>query len=444
MQQSDESDARPGLVDGLRTTVAAAGSDNGSAATPMDAAAAARQRILDARKKQALNFEAMRLKLLLAEDADDDDNPPASAPSKSTGSKKAKAKGSKKSKPTSIADVAVAAKLKSPSKADKLRAEVAASKDGQANTSASAAAAAPSAEAAEPSVVLPPAAEAAPIFAPDAAAAAEAPVAAAVEAPVAAPAEAAVEPPAVEAQAAPQSADAPAPSADAPAVVVPAEETDSPADVIIEAPAPPAAAPEASPEASPAATAPAASAPAVTAPAAPAPAAVDAPCKVFVRYNHKNGKFPVVDGQLDFSLVDASYCLSYVLKGEWSCSLRHAELGEISLDGGRLRHGDTDEYGDPIAHGTFSGLRTHDDDGGGSAKEAKEAQYVLQVQQDPSQAKAPREAYRGSGGASASLFREGSRKEGCSCIWGNPCVSPEFCVDWHNRFEVAKRNAGKR
>ncbi len=35
---------------------------------------------------------------------------------------------------------------------------------------------------------------------------------------------------------------------------------------------------------------------------------------------------------------------------------------------------------------------------------------------------------------------EGPRKEGCSCVWGNPCVDQYVCLDWNNRYEVAKKN----
>ena len=32
----------------------------------------------------------------------------------------------------------------------------------------------------------------------------------------------------------------------------------------------------------------------------------------------------------------------------------------------------------------------------------------------------------------------GKRKEGCSCLYGNPCAESEFCENWQGRFEVAK------
>ena len=31
-------------------------------------------------------------------------------------------------------------------------------------------------------------------------------------------------------------------------------------------------------------------------------------------------------------------------------------------------------------------------------------------------------------------------KEGCSCIWGNPCADEYICEDWDNRFAIAAAN----
>jgi hypothetical protein len=36
-----------------------------------------------------------------------------------------------------------------------------------------------------------------------------------------------------------------------------------------------------------------------------------------------------------------------------------------------------------------------------------------------------------------------NRKEGCSCIYGNPCEDPYVCEDWENRWDVAKKNGYK-
>jgi len=35
------------------------------------------------------------------------------------------------------------------------------------------------------------------------------------------------------------------------------------------------------------------------------------------------------------------------------------------------------------------------------------------------------------------------REEGCSCLFGNPCMESYTCADWQNRFDVAKKNGWK-
>jgi len=35
------------------------------------------------------------------------------------------------------------------------------------------------------------------------------------------------------------------------------------------------------------------------------------------------------------------------------------------------------------------------------------------------------------------------KREGCSCIEGNPCLDAYGCKDWTNRFEVAKKHGWK-
>jgi len=35
---------------------------------------------------------------------------------------------------------------------------------------------------------------------------------------------------------------------------------------------------------------------------------------------------------------------------------------------------------------------------------------------------------------------DGARAEGCSCLYGNPCVDQYICKDWDHRMEVAKKN----
>ena len=37
----------------------------------------------------------------------------------------------------------------------------------------------------------------------------------------------------------------------------------------------------------------------------------------------------------------------------------------------------------------------------------------------------------------------GERKEGCSCLYGNPCQDQYVCQNWAARFDVAKKNGWK-
>lgn len=157
---------------------------------------------------------------------------------------------------------------------------------------------------------------------------------------------------------------------------------------------------------------------------APAPAAEPVIASVIVRYNHYKKPFPITDGVLRWVDVDEEYALSFVFKGNFGKTL-------------------LDEAGAPLPqHGdTWSGL-------------APEAVYVLQITED-AQAEAasgPSKAYvppssSGMAGRQLDASDSGdgffSDKSGCSCLYGNPCVSAYNCADWNNRFDVARRNGWK-
>jgi hypothetical protein len=49
-------------------------------------------------------------------------------------------------------------------------------------------------------------------------------------------------------------------------------------------------------------------------------------------------------------------------------------------------------------------------------------------------------SWRGDAGGSGG---GGRAKEGCSCLYGNPCMDQYVCSDWAHRFEVAKKNGWK-
>ena len=46
-------------------------------------------------------------------------------------------------------------------------------------------------------------------------------------------------------------------------------------------------------------------------------------------------------------------------------------------------------------------------------------------------------------GGGISLSGATQRSEGCSCLYGNPCIDQYVCLNWSNRFDVAKKNGWK-
>jgi hypothetical protein len=268
-----------------------------------DVAAMAKERLAAKKAAKQTNYESMLAKIMA--ENEDDEKPAAGK----------KAKGKAKSTTTTGSKSGIkdaAAKLKSsPGKVDKLRSEVQAAGEASSSAAGEAAAASPAVETAAAPAVETVAAAAAPAATAPAAPAAAASAAAPAAAPTAAPTAAAAAAPAAEAAApeaaapegtaaaTPAASDAaavphgaaadptPAPTSSKPGkeddTVAPRDETQVPS---APAPPPPPAA------------------------AAAAAAAVPETPKVYVRYNHKNSLFKVVDGRLDFSIVDAQYCLS--------------------------------------------------------------------------------------------------------------------------------------
>lgn len=54
-----------------------------------------------------------------------------------------------------------------------------------------------------------------------------------------------------------------------------------------------------------------------------------------------------------------------------------------------------------------------------------------------------RKVYKADVSSFAGGKEEKKRGEGCSCLYGNPCVDQYICLDWNNRFTVAKNNLKK-
>eukprot|EP00812_Abedinium_dasypus_P008883 NODE_2611_length_906_cov_384.884841.p1 GENE.NODE_2611_length_906_cov_384.884841~~NODE_2611_length_906_cov_384.884841.p1 ORF type:complete len:240 (-),score=69.03 NODE_2611_length_906_cov_384.884841:186-857(-) len=146
--------------------------------------------------------------------------------------------------------------------------------------------------------------------------------------------------------------------------------------------------------------------------------------EVTIRYYMYAEKFPIADHKLTVKVIDDVYCLSDVMP---KCFI-HLATKEFGHDEARVYL-----HEDPpgTVHDLYAG-----------------EVYWCYVQQDPKQEERDlacmrkRREVEGSTGPAKPGGRA-SEGESCSCIYGNPCVSELVCEDWHNRFDVAKKNGWK-
>ena len=182
--------------------------------------------------------------------------------------------------------------------------------------------------------------------------------------------------------------------------------------------------------------------PASAAVAAPAPAPgppADVVGQIKVRYNHYCQSFDVVNGKLDWSKIDDSYCISFVFKGDFIPRLLpEASGGDVQrpalqedgeavlLEGGCLtRH--TDEEGDLVTAGTFAGLSLLNDKG-------EMMVYQLAIDEDDAAELAAEAKKR----AAAALSRAGASGPGLAPGVGQAAVGGLTCGSAHVTTELKK------
>ncbi|KAJ1458950.1 hypothetical protein M885DRAFT_561143 [Pelagophyceae sp. CCMP2097] len=228
------------------------------------------------------------------------------------------------------------------------------------------------------------------------------------------------------------------------------------------APAPPAAAPPAAEPAAPAAAAPA-PAPVADAPAPaldlshlspldraralwaePPPAGV-AYTRVVVHYSSYKNAFECRDGVARWQDVDVEYCISFVFKGEFAKRIRafpkgatthSAESPAVAESMGVLGSG-AEGRDAALDELYFHGLDAN-----------FEGRYVLEVKEDEAaglgvETRTGPIQFASRAGEGDSGIGGAPRKEGCSCLYGNPCADKYVCDAWDKRFEVAKKNGWK-
>lgn len=152
---------------------------------------------------------------------------------------------------------------------------------------------------------------------------------------------------------------------------------------------------------------------------------------VVINYQMYNEEFPVSGNTLTAERIDEDYGLTDVMPG---CRIR---LSAIEPKGRTLfanaHDGQEAPYvkEDPI--GTFKELL------------AGETYYCIIIE-NPEQYEKDMHALQTRFAADGPLTdndRVQRAQEGCSCLFGNPCMDQYICKDWDNRLAVAKTNGWK-
>ena len=151
--------------------------------------------------------------------------------------------------------------------------------------------------------------------------------------------------------------------------------------------------------------------------------------EVVINYQMYNEKFPVSGNSLTAARIDEDYGLTDVMPG---CRIR---LSAIESKARTLYSNAHDGREAPWVReepvGTFRELLAGEtyycivfEDAAQYAKDMEALQQRLEADG------VPKEDSKG-------------RAEGCSCLFGNPCVDQYICKNWDNRFAVAKQNGWK-
>lgn len=155
---------------------------------------------------------------------------------------------------------------------------------------------------------------------------------------------------------------------------------------------------------------------------------------VVVKYNIYEKKFPIVNGSLDSSVIDAEWSLRRVMP---NCKLHLAPIDDMEAFT-YLQEDKAIPYVLEEPDGIYQGLEA-------------ETELYLYVEEDTEENLKRWNKIKSTWGASTSNFQNkqviidaGSGlekyKEKCSCKYGAPCVDQFTCDNWSMRYATAKEN----
>lgn len=147
-------------------------------------------------------------------------------------------------------------------------------------------------------------------------------------------------------------------------------------------------------------------------------------------YERYDEKFPIVDGSTTAANIDEVYCLSFVMP---NCVIHLSTYNPIEKRQLQIE-GNIDYFMKEDPRGTFHDLE-------------KDRTYYVYVEQEADQLARDQERQRRIATSMEGINEKGVKhnreQEGCSCLYGNPCMDEYICKDWHNRFSVARANGWK-
>jgi hypothetical protein len=151
---------------------------------------------------------------------------------------------------------------------------------------------------------------------------------------------------------------------------------------------------------------------------------------VVINYQMYNEQFPISGNTLTAARIDEDYGLTDVMPG---CRIRLSAIDskartlyENAHDGRQapwVREDPEGTFKDLLAGETYYCIVF--EDAAQYKKDMAELQKRLAAEGKPSEPSKNRE------------------QEGCSCLFGNPCMDQYICRDWDNRYAVAKKNGWK-
>jgi hypothetical protein len=145
-------------------------------------------------------------------------------------------------------------------------------------------------------------------------------------------------------------------------------------------------------------------------------------------YEMYNEQFPIVQGSTTAVNIDEVYCLSFVMP---NCVIKLSpspptEKRRLQAEGSDLLQFFIFEE----PPGTYQGL-------------VADATYYVYVEQQADQLARDQARMKAIAASMDGVKKDTERAEGCSCIYGNPCIDQYICKDWDNRYAVATKNGWK-